>query len=99
MGQILLRFCGCHNFYDIDKYLLQYSVKPRFTAPRFTVNPDLPHLQPEPFLQIFTRRFTFLSYKHVILCKEASMLVFRHQTSLSWSLDHMHALHKSLLGS
>ena len=56
------------------------TVKPRFTAPRFTVNPDLPHLQPFP--QTFTRIFTFLSYNHVILCKEGSRLPFRHHASL-----------------
>ena len=76
---------------------MMYTVKPRFTAPRFTVNPDLPHLQPFP--QNFTRRFTFLSYKHVILCKEASKFDFHHQASLPWPLDHMHALLESLLGS
>lgn len=72
------------------------TVIPRFTAPRFTVNPDLPHLQPFP--QSFTRIFTFLSCNHVILCKEGFRLPSRHQASLPRPFNHMHALLECLLG-
>ena len=39
-----------HQNNTIHKYNNQHTVKPQFTAPRFTANPDIP--RPSLFLQI-----------------------------------------------